>query len=332
MLRSTGSCVSVTAPARLHMGFLDLNGQLGRRFGSIGLTLEQPFTRLRVAPAARLTVSGPDSARADQYARRLIDRLGIPSGVEIVVEQAIPAHAGLGSGTQLALAVGMGIARLFSLNISAAEIAALLDRGARSGIGIGAFEHGGFILDGGRGRNGRPPPRTCRLEFPDSWRILLIFDQRARGLDGEAEKHAFVELPTFKEDEAGQLCRLVVMQALPALAEADAAAFGAAISELQRWVGDYFAPVQGGRFASPVVAAALDGLSRLGKEGLGQSSWGPTGFAICESEVRANELLEELTERWKHEPRLSFAIVKARNYPAEIELETIAPQRGYTVG
>jgi hypothetical protein len=31
--------LALWAPARLHMGFLDLDGGLGRRFGSLGFTL-----------------------------------------------------------------------------------------------------------------------------------------------------------------------------------------------------------------------------------------------------------------------------------------------------
>ena len=31
---------SVRAPGRLHLGFLDPSGTLGRRFGSLGLTIE----------------------------------------------------------------------------------------------------------------------------------------------------------------------------------------------------------------------------------------------------------------------------------------------------
>src|ERR1700680_1975654 len=45
--------VTVTAAARLHLGFLDLNGGLGRRFGSIGLAIDAPRTRLTISSAAR---------------------------------------------------------------------------------------------------------------------------------------------------------------------------------------------------------------------------------------------------------------------------------------
>jgi len=77
--------VRVTAPARLHLGFLDLNGGLGRRFGSLGLALEQPAYRLHLTASSRLTVQGPDAARAERYARTLSKQLGWPDGVHITI-------------------------------------------------------------------------------------------------------------------------------------------------------------------------------------------------------------------------------------------------------
>ena len=83
------------------------------------------------------------------------------------------------------------------------------------------------------------------------------------------------------------------MQALPALADHDLAGFGAAIKELQMRLGDYFAPAQGGaRFTSREVAAVLDALDGAGASGIGQSSWGPTGFAFAPSPEEADRLAE----------------------------------------
>ena len=62
----------------------------------------------------------------------------------------------------------------------AASIARLLQRGGRSGIGIGAFEQGGFILDGGRGADDAATAGNRAAGLPGRWRILLVFD-----LDGE---------------------------------------------------------------------------------------------------------------------------------------------------
>ena len=43
--------VSVRAPGRLHLGFLDPSGSLGRRFGSIGLVIDGFETELELACA-----------------------------------------------------------------------------------------------------------------------------------------------------------------------------------------------------------------------------------------------------------------------------------------
>jgi beta-ribofuranosylaminobenzene 5'-phosphate synthase len=67
--------------------------------------------------------------------------------------------------------------------------------------------------------------------------------------------------------------------------------FGAAIKDIQARLGDYYAPVQGGsRYTSPDVARALDLLDHAGAFGIGQSSWGPTGFAFAASREEANRL------------------------------------------
>ncbi len=82
------------------------------------------------------------------------------------------------------------------------------------------------------------------------------------------------------------------MQALPALVERDLAQFGEAISRIQTILGNYFAPAQGGaRYTSPSVAAAMALLERYGAIGIGQSSWGPTGFAFAASDDEAQRLV-----------------------------------------
>ncbi|TAL78081.1 MAG: GHMP kinase, partial [Beijerinckiaceae bacterium] len=42
------SSVRVETSARLHLGFLDLNGGAGRKFGSLGLALDGPVTELTI--------------------------------------------------------------------------------------------------------------------------------------------------------------------------------------------------------------------------------------------------------------------------------------------
>jgi beta-ribofuranosylaminobenzene 5'-phosphate synthase len=316
--QAAGGTVRVAAPARLHLGFLDLHGGLGRKFGSLGVTLEEPRTVLTVRGADKLEVSGASGERARRIAMRLMDGMGLTGGFEIAIDEAIPEHAGLGSGTQLALALGAALARCAGQAADPRRIALLARRGARSGIGIGAFALGGVILDGGRAEeDDTPPPIVSRLDFPEAWRVLLIVDPKNGGLHGPAEYEAFRLLPQFPERLAADLSRLMLMQALPALAEADLPRFGEAVSELQRRVGDYFSPVQGGRFSSPHVAAALAWLEAAGIAGFGQSSWGPTGFAFAASPAEGEALMAEAERRWGGS--LRFRLVKGRNRGAEIE-------------
>ena len=68
--------VVVRAPARLHFGFIDLDGSLGRRFGSIGLAIDEPKIIVEATPAHRLSVTGDESGRAPALARRFLSHYG----------------------------------------------------------------------------------------------------------------------------------------------------------------------------------------------------------------------------------------------------------------
>jgi len=283
--------VTVTVPARLHLGFLDLNGGLGRRFGGIGLAIGGLGTRLTIERAGKSQASGPDADRVSQHLQKIERLLSLRGGHRIRVSEVVPAHAGLGSGTQLALAVAAGLRSLHNLPHDVAGDALRLGRGARSGIGIGLFSRGGLVVDGGRGDGERLAPIICRLPVPEDWRILVILDPQRQGIHGPEEGATMAVLPSMCAADAARLCRLVLMQALPALADHDLANFGAAIKELQIELGDYFAPAQGGaRFMSPDVAAILDILDGAGAFGVGQSSWGPTGFAFAQTPDEAARL------------------------------------------
>lgn len=309
--------VTVLAPARLHMGFIDMSGALGRHFGSIGVALNDINTQLIVTPSRQLKVSGPGAQRATKAAQQLCSLLDLPENFDIAITSAIPEHVGLGSGTQLSLAVGAALNAYYGLGLSVRDIARLTDRGARSGIGIGVFEQGGLVVDGGRGLDTVTPPLLSRMPVPEAWRFILAFDSRGQGLHGEQEISAFKRLPPFPRKEAERLAYLLLMQALPALAEQNLQLFGEVISELQNAVGLHFAPVQGGVFTSPEVAAAMDWLQQQGAVAIGQTSWGPTGFCAVENPEQARDLCEQLQRDFVSET-LSFQVVSARNDGADI--------------
>lgn len=306
--------VEVACTARLHLGFLDLSFTLGRRFGSIGLSLDRPETRLWLSRANETRVQGAEHPRAAAYLAAIAAHLGIRGGHALTVLSSIAAHAGLGSGTQLALGIAAALRRLHGLPANPGEDARVLGRGHRSGIGIFLFQQGGFVVDGGRGGE-RAPPLLSRLAVPDDWRILLLQDHAHEGLSGPEEIAAFAALAPLPDRLSSCICRLVLMQALPALAEDDLETFGAAVTEVQAIAGDHFAPAQGARFTSPRVAAALDHARAAGATGIGQSSWGPSGFAFLRGEAEAERIATSLRERVGG---LDISVCKALNRGASV--------------
>lgn len=313
-------CVTVKAPARLHLGFLDLSGDTGRMFGSLGVSINRPSTKLSLKRDADLNVRGPEHERAQRYLLSLAASAALKPAYHLDIERTIPAHAGFGSGTQLALAVASAFCALEGLPFEARAAAEALGRGCRSGIGIGGFETGGVILDGGRGPAGTMPPIIGRLAFPPQWRILLMFDTSMTGRSGADETSAFRLLPPAPASLSAELCRLALLKAMPAVAERNFGAWGAAVGELQRRMGDYFAPFQNGRrFTSPRVAKVLAWLEGLGINGVGQTSWGPTGFAFFPSSDQAQAALNEAKALWADEEHLRFMICMGRNSGAKIE-------------
>jgi beta-RFAP synthase len=313
--------VNVRAQARLHLGFLDMHGGLGRRFGSMGLCLEEIATELCATRTADITAEGPDADRAVRYAKRIMAHIHPGAGAHLAIHEAIPAHAGLGSGTQLALAIGAALCRLYDTELPVPSMARMMGRGRRSGVGIGTFTQGGFIMDAGRGGGARTPPVISRLPVPENWRFVLLMDPVLVGISGKEEGEAFSHLSDVPRSTAGELCRLALMRILPALVEEDCPAFGDGVSRVQQVMGEYFASVQNGVYRSAAVEEALGLLLRHGATGAGQSSWGPTGFAIFESETGAYKALRRLRNQWQEGAALEIVLCRARNQPAVVRVD-----------
>src|ERR687895_73961 len=123
--------IFVETPARLHFGVLDLRGRLGRSFGGLGAAIPCPSLLLEGARDGAISAEGPDGDRAAEFARRFLAYHGLPGGARLVVHRAIPSHVGLGSGTQLGLAVARVLAGLHRLDLDPVTLARSVDRGRR---------------------------------------------------------------------------------------------------------------------------------------------------------------------------------------------------------
>jgi len=321
----------VEAPARLHLGFLDPSASLGRRFASLGLVIDGMSTLLDVSAAERnevvvaTGVGGDMAATRERLARHLAvlqRETEADQPLRVSLLRAPPAHAGFGSGTQLALALGRAFAACHQLELDTRRIASLLGRGERSGVGIAGFEQGGLLLDGGPGAAGAAAPLLAHVAFPRDWRILLVLDQRIDGLHGSAERAAIGSLPPFPGALAAELCHQVLMRVLPAALEGDFDPFAEGVSCIQRLIGDYFAPAQGGSmYTSAAVERVLEWLRPRFRAGIGQSSWGPTGFAILPSAEAAGLALAAVRAAGVADPALHLLVVGGHNQGARLSSE-----------
>lgn len=294
---ATAETVRVAAPARLHLGFLDLNGGSQRRFGSIGVGITGFTTVVNASRCDRVDISGDHDEFIAGLARTVLDHFRIDSGVRVQVEECIPRHQGLGSGTQMALALGAAITGLYGIDAGVEEIAVAAGRGMRSGVGLGVFTQGGFILDSGRSEGRRLPTTIFRHDFPEEWRFVLVMDTRAEGISGTDEVEAFKSLPDVSPGACAEICRQVLMQMLPGIMEKDCGRFGASVSSIQSGIGEYFSAVQGGSYASENVRQTLEFLLEHNATGAGQTSWGPTGFAIFPDAESAQRAVDEFAAR-----------------------------------
>ena len=272
--------VFVEAAARLHFGVLDLRGSLGRWFGGIGASAPGPSLLLSASRSDDVGVSGAEVARTLDAAMRVVDHFGL-DGAHVHVHRALPPHAGLGSGTQLALAVGRAIAALHDIDADAPTLARIVGRTRRSAIGTWTFDGGGLVLEGGRKREGdSSAPLLARIPFPADWRCVVAVPDASPGISGAQEAVAFAELPVPSEGDVERVAHLVLMALLPAVAEGDLITFGGALTEIQRITGDWFAAAQGGTYAPGPGAELIARMSEWGAAGVGQSSWGPAVYGI----------------------------------------------------
>jgi beta-RFAP synthase len=327
--------VRIETHSRLHFGLLSLSphGTLwpdragvaalpARRFGGPGLMIERPGLRLFAEVAAEWSASGPLAERALAFARTFVDSLPsqrAASSYRLVVEDAPPEHSGLGTGTQLGLAVASCLALIENLRMPLAELARRVGRGKRSALGVYGFEYGGFMVESGQARPGDLGPLVARVSFPTSWRVVLVRPMGQTGLHGADERLAMSQLSMSPETTA-VLCRLALLGMLPALLEEDIHAFGEALFDFNARAGEVFAPCQGGIYASAAIAETIRFIRARGVRGVGQSSWGPTVFAIVEHVEAAVELARALQSRLT--PAVEILVTRAANQGACIDPPT----------
>lgn len=328
--------IHVHAHSRLHFGLLNpfkelrADGALPkRRFGGVGMMIAEPALKLTAYPADSWSADGPQASRAlafaHQFAAAAPAELVRPQ--QIVIESMPPEHAGLGSGTQLALAVGSALAEAWAWKgIDVCGVAETLGRGQRSAIGIHGFARGGFLVEGGKSKGQAISPLVARADFPDDWRVVLAIPQERSGLHGQAEIQAFERLGRSDSDAAlvDRLCRLALLGLLPAVQERDIRAFGEALFEFNRLAGEAFSAVQGGTYATPAVETLIRFFRSRGAVAVAQSSWGPAIAVIADGEEHARSLVER-TKKQPELPGVELIATRGCNCGASVTQDTPSP-------
>jgi beta-RFAP synthase len=235
----------------------------------------------------------------------------------VVIDSAPPEHVGLGTGTQLALAIARGVAEASGfVSRPAVELAPLVGRGARSAIGVHGFDHGGFLVDGGKEDHDAVAPLVSSLTFPDEWRIVLAIPHHSSGVFGTSEFQAFqdlVEMPGLTD----ALCRCVLLQLLPALSAADFEGVAESLHWFNYSAGEAFRSIQGGAYSSARIEELIEHLRQQGVRCVGQTSWGPTVFAVAPDQDQAARIARSC-EAFPHLSKERVMITCAENRGARV--------------
>ncbi len=282
-------------PARLHFGLLDMNGSLGRVDGGIGLAITEPATVISADVSSGISAMGISDPllleRLEKGLHKVCKYLGF-SGVSLQISQLPAAHSGFGSATQVLVGAAKTVSCLAGNPQSASALARLMGRGGTSGIGTAVIDGGGFILDGGHSfRSGprskqdytpsrattdpAPPPVFVQIPFPETWQILICVP-KGLDIDGKRELEIFTKECPVPDREVDRMCRILLTQMLPAIAENNLTLF---CESLEAYQGLGFKQAEI-RTQTSTVCSAMNFLRENGGQGVGMSSWGPAIFAF----------------------------------------------------
>jgi len=302
-----GRRVVIETGARLHLGFYRLCALGNRLLGGVGLAVEGAHEPVGVLLEAARTGSKPvaegcDSERAQAFLEEAVSRFKLPSGIYVRLHRCLPRHVGLGSTTQLALAIYSAVAALAGLSVETAVHAA--SRSRFSGVGTGVFLYGGLVVDAGS-RDGVARPMLWG-SVPERWGIVAVIprtDWRVEEGPGEVEAIESVVRSLPSGDECRRAYPVVLDMLAPGAAEGDFELFVKGVELLERKAAEAFSGSQGGAFCCPEAEEAAKALRGSGARGVGQSSWGPLvyGFypSIEDAELAAARISRLLPYGWR---------------------------------
>lgn len=301
---NTENSITVETGSRLHFGLLSFGNATGRQFGGAGVMIDDGGVTLEIYPAQQFDVVGPLADRVRELVSQYVasESLSEEPFCRLELVEAPRHHVGLGTGTQLGLAVAAGLDAFRQQSSRAVEgLASSVGRGLRSAVGAYGFEQGGFIYEKGKLASEVLSPLEARVELPADWRFVLFCDSGRQGLSGASERESFAQLPAVASDVTSQLQAEIEEQMIPAALSGDFEAFSDSVYRYGCLAGACYESGQGGVFASQEAQQLVDAIRAVGTQGVGQSSWGPTIFALTRSESEAAQLIEKIAASGDHQ-------------------------------
>lgn len=319
--------IKIRTPSRIHLALIDLNGEIGRVDGGAGIAIEEPHIEITGYQSEENSLSGNivNVERFHSVSQKFKHLTGNNASVEVISDYR--SHVGMGSGTQISLAIGEAYNRLFELKLSVREIAEITGRGGTSGIGVAAFQSGGFIVDGGHSTREKagftpssaskasPPPVISRQDFPP-WKIVVVTPELS-GFSGADEVSLFEKHCPVPIEDVRKISHLILMKMIPSVMESDLDDFGDSLWEIQS-LG--FKKIEIDQYGS-LIWDPLQNLREL-TPAVGMSSTGPTVYAITDTDANAKDIQKYAVNYFQDKGLdCEKIITTARNRGADIEIE-----------
>ena len=307
MIEPIDGPIRVSAPGRLHFGLFSVGRETTPSqfaYGGVGAMVDGPNTVIEICESDRFTADGQWHDRIKSATERWCTWLNenLDAGIDCIetlpcsihVVESPELHSGLGTGTQLALSITVGLSRFFGVEVPAAEqLSRIARRGKRSAIGTWGFLRGGLIVDGGKKTESELGKLSKRVEIPQEWRIVVLTVDAAPGASGDFESNVFDQLAKTHKQSNESLREVCDEKIIAGIEGGDFDLFCRGVYEFNFRVGQRFSSMQNGPFNGPLVHQGVHAIRDLGFMGVGQSSWGPTIFAWVPNLGVADDLMAE---------------------------------------
>jgi beta-ribofuranosylaminobenzene 5'-phosphate synthase len=329
--------IRITTPCRIHLSLIDENGYTGRVDGGIGLMLDRPNVIFEASNSAtQFKIEANKYYREsieiiNEKASRVFKTFNISNkNYHFYLRRYYPSHVGLGSKTQLSLAIAMAIAKLKNLNTTISDLTKIVERGGTSGIGWKGFDCGGFILDGGHdfgiGKEketflpssasftANPAITILRYPIPENWRFVLAIPNLKKGAYGDEEVSIFSNYAPIPKEEVNEVSHQILMKVIPGILKNNLNCFGEGLKRIQN-IGFKKIEIN---LQHNIVKNLLNFLNDYGIKAFGMSSFGPSVIGITETDSEAKDLFEAI-HKFLRNIGGHIYICKPNNIGAKIE-------------